>query len=233
LNTPWPLESRFMVTRKSVTEFRSYPLVRIFLKELILIEQVMQQLKSSDSEILVETETWTAKTLQELKDADPQEMSPRKLSITCVEPTLSISIERGSLSKLYAGDINDLRVRGAVDKIDSILKECKAAPFARFFGSTRGWAVILLLGVIINGILILGNVDNAFVTPGMLAFIAVGFAGSTIGVDRLSRKSSANLFNREIRIGFFRRNKDRIILGIFFTALGAALTWLGTRLSQH
>lgn len=217
-----------MVDRKRKWESKYYHLARPYLKDLLAIETVLQELGEGPCSINVENETVAAKSLQELIGNNAKDISPEKLKLVCHTPYLSVSIDKGTKASMHAADMNDLRTRGAFDRIDLIMNECQAPRIIRLIATPSFWLWLSAITFLLASGLYLIEFDKSWiVTSAAIIYATLYLAGFILGFHTDRKGSLVHLVDRNDYPNFFRRNRDRLfvdgIIAVFGILVGKLL----------
>ncbi len=207
------------VRQKNVNRY--YPYVHLYLDDLREIEGVLRELGSEDDAIEIESENLTSHCLQEIVDIEANDRF-RKLTFTRTQPYVTVDIRKGVPVRVYAADVNNLQVKSAVARIDAILRRCQPAPVFRFLMQPRGAALLLMIAAVGLGVEFVGihtyNRSLTWIPVFTLPFPLAACVGP------FKKVTVVRLVTRSNRPGFFQRNRDGLILGTLFAALGAVVS---------
>lgn len=222
-----------MAVRRERNEFRSYALVRLYLDDVEEIERALADLGPALSKVEVSNGDWEAETVAELAGKGEGPFS--EFSIRRYGPGLLSFETRASETRVYVSDADDLRLRGAFEKIDSVVRAGQrpwyvrllySAPAVGLFGAVGLVALAVLAGAMLGDDEYPGWVPAACL--GVAAAAAVG--GVYLTRTTLRWNGLVYLVPRSARPNFLQRNRDAlgmlVIGGVFGSALTLLVDWL-------
>ena len=219
-----------MGARREQSASRSYFLVRLYLDDLRDIQEVLEDLRVGEPPLEIRSPSWVAETVDEVASKGSKDRVT-SFEFRSSRPYLTLALRRHEAS-LYVADIDDLHVRGAVEKVQAILRRCQRPALLRFFTSALGSSLLLVpmaAGLLAVAIGIRGDRSLA-VAGGAIALLS-GLSYVFAFWTALRRSSLVFLVTRADRPNFFRRNSDQLAvativagLAVLGSLLVAALT---------
>ncbi|MDR7309121.1 hypothetical protein J2S40_000179 [Nocardioides luteus] len=228
-----------MVARSERNEARTYHLVRLYLAEIEEIERVLADLGPDAGSVKISNGEWEAETIAELAAKGEGPFS--KFTMKRYDPGLLSFETSGVSTRLYVSNTDDLQLRGAFEKINSILVASQRPLLVRWFHSAPMWGVLVGLGVV-AGATGLGAVVGMFRgdgPPGWLVPTCIAVLAFACLIVRYQYRTSMHanglvyLVPKSARPSFFVRKRDDIAIaligGVFGAVFGSILTLLVQR----
>lgn len=201
---------------------KEYPILRMFIDDL---EQIVSIFKENYKDFEIKADVYKLEDISELSKINKQEI--KNFSINTYTPYISLDISESSVS-LYIEDKDNLKLRGIFSKIDAILN--RRISFLRIL--TSYWMQIPFHVIIWLNLYLFPKeyykTIRILLVILTLALLIIWFLWRQS--ISLKKHSLIYLFNSQSKIGFFKRNKDKILLSIFSAVVGSiltvGLTWL-------
>lgn len=216
--------------RKTKPTEKSFIMPSLFLDDLVAIEEIiLTELKPT--EYTVETEDYIYESVNSLKEK-PVINALKILAYTSNRLTPQLQIDfRKSSATIEAGD-NDSITIGTITKLANIISK-RERKF--LFCLIKAIPVFVIIPFLLLIKLIPEKTDISVIKLGLVIAYAVFlflicFMGHKLQFDSYSR---IKLVNSAEEKGFFIRNKDPLILGIFTTVLGTLLGVIATLTIQY
>lgn len=225
-----------VAARRERNESRNYRLVRLYLGDVEEIERALSALGPNTSEVEFSNGEWEAETIAELaaKGEGPfSEFGMRRYG-----PGLVSFDTNGSTTRLYVSNADDLQLRGAFEKIDSILTAAQPPLIVRWLHSGPAWGVLAALGMTaaITAIgvavsMLRGDSPPGWIAPVCLAVLALVFVASRyLNRTTLRENGLVYLVPKSARPNFLLRKRDDLAMLLIGGVFGAVLTLLVERL---
>ena len=210
-----------MVAVKEKYVNKYFPYARLYLDDIRAIEDVLKGLVSEDSAIEIESENLLSHSLQEIVDIEANDRF-ESLRFSVKRPYVTVEIRRGTPVRVYAANGDDLQVKSAVARIDAILRRCQPAPLFQFLFQPRG-AFVLLLIVFAGVALQFVGAHTGYSGLRWAAAFTIPLAFAAL-IGPFKKVTVVRLVERAHGAGFLRRNRDGLLLGTIFAALGALVS---------
>lgn len=190
---------------------KEFPPIKLYLDDLKKIANILSE---KCSVVSIGTDDCIFLNIDELKELDATLI--KDLEISCKNPYLRLSF-RPYRAELYFSEDN-IENRGLASKLEDIIQKRQRN---KLFWWTVNSANILFA---ISLSLIIYWQTNSLVAA-YIAFILLSFAFIPL-VIKFKRHTTILLKNKKDDIGFYSRNKDKIILTILGAGIGAVFTLL-------
>jgi len=206
-----------------------YPFLRLYKKD---IEEIIKLFKQNCKSVEIYIDEYKLDDISEIKDIDKQKVSYFHISST-LQAYLSLSSKSANFVLINE---DDLKLRGLETKIDQI-----------FAGRKSAWDILNSPWVFIPHIIITVCVIIWWLSSLTFLSLSLTFLASTVGVmilgffplciSYLLKYIDSNkhcvifLCNPEERSNFFKRNKDRLIIGLIGAFVGGIITFIITCLT--
>lgn len=233
-----------VATRQQQSSRWTYNLVRLHLDDVLAIEETLRDLADDPGQadsVKVSNSEWKADSVDEL--VGKGDLGPHDEFEIVGDHIARVSVRvRGSVpAELYVGDTTDLRVRGAADRIDSILRRTRLPLIVRLIGNqlTAGASLaVFICGLlyIVTGVAWELSNKDALYDPNSLTVrnVAVVVGALLLGLISLRlvvlRNGLVYLTLRKDRPGFLKRNREELLLNAINTvsslAVGGVAGWL-------
>jgi hypothetical protein len=133
-----------VVARRERNDQRYYKQVRLYLGDVEEIERALNQVTGQDAgRFDFSNGTWEAENVAELATKGEGPFS--EFEMKRYSPGLLSFTTHGSTARLYVSDADDLQLRGAYERIDSILTGAQRPLLVRWLYSMTAWCVLCLV----------------------------------------------------------------------------------------
>lgn len=207
-----------------------YPFLRLFKKD---VEEIIKLFKQNCKSVEIYIDEYKLDDISEIEDIGKQEVSYFHISST-LQAYLSLSSKSANFVLINE---DDLKLRGLETKIEQILAKRKSA----WDILNSPWLyipyIIITAGVVIWWLLSLtsSNLSLTF----FISMVGVMMLGLfPLCIWRILEYIDSNkhcvifLCNPEERSNFFKRNKDRLIIGLIGAIVGGIITFIATCLTS-
>lgn len=226
-------DHRTVATRREQHDSRTYKLVRLDLDDVEEIEQTLAAIDApADRAPSFEYSngTWKTDTLQGLVDVGTGPFT--EFEMRRHGPGLLAVEVRNMDTRLYVSDLNDLQLRGAFDRIDTILRRARLPWAVRAINSAIG-ATLVFLGpamfalVTLIAALAQSAGPRSWAIPLSVALLLYGIGGYALATQTaLRRNGLVTLVRRDNQPNFFARNRDELWILVIGVVIGAVASWV-------
>lgn len=214
-------------------------MVRLYLEDIQEIERALADLGPDAHKVEVSNGEWEAETVAEL--AEKGEGPFGEFSMSRYGPGL-LSVDARSVGfRVYVSNTEDLKLRGAYEKICSVVAAAQAPRPLRWLCSWDAAGVALGVGIaaamfaLFGGLIGLSRGERvvpSWAAVSALVAIVAGVVWSTLGrILRRRANGLAYLVPKSARPSFARRNRDALGMLLIGTLLGSVVTFLFGRLA--
>lgn len=207
--------------RREESARRYFFLVRLYLDDLRDIQDVLEDLRMGGPPLEVRSPNWVAETVDEVASKRTRDWVT-DFDLRSSQPSLTVALKRHEAS-IYVANIDALSVRGAVEKIQVILRRGQRPAPLRFFTSTVGSSLLIvptLAGLPLAVAIESRGGRSLAVAGGGAISLLFGLSYIFACWTALRRSSLVFLVARADRPGFLRRNRDQLIVGTILTGVG-------------
>lgn len=193
---------------------KNYTFLRLFKNDIIQIYNIC---KENCNEVTIVANDYKLDNIEELDKINDKVIN--EFETVCCNPNFKLTLTKDSAT-MSLDDINNIKLVGLGEKINEILSKRKS--FLRFFASY--WTLLTIPFIIlILFCFITDNAKNRIISFLLILFIPLSGLGWTIWM-RVRRHCLVYLSDYPSIIGFFKRNKDSILLLFFGALIGTIFT---------
>jgi hypothetical protein len=195
----------------------NYPIVRLYKSDL---DKIFNLFKDNYPKIEIVADGFKLDDISELSKIKKQEIVD--FEISAYNPRLSVDFS-GNSASIYLSDEDDIKLRGLAAQIGDILSKRKSP--LRFLASF--WLEIpigmIALLIYFNALSLIK--DTKFQVMALLGFVLFMILFGILG-HRIEEKKHCliYLYDRSSAPGFFKRNKDNILIIVISALIGSFLT---------
>jgi hypothetical protein len=140
-------------------------------------------------------------------------------------------------TRLYVSDLNELQLRGAFDRIDSILRRARLPWAVRAINSTIGATIVFLGPAMLALVTLIAELaqstgQRSWAIPLSIAVLLYGIGGYALTIrTSLRRNGLVTLVRRDNEPNFLVRNRDELWILVIGVVIGAVASWVTAALT--
>ncbi len=207
----------------SFQRFENLPPARLYLDDLKLIEE---RFRESSGEVEITVGDYALDSTQEIPEVSRS--ASHALKFWCRKPDVSLRFTR---DQIYLGLYEDTaEAWGLASRVKDVLRHCRSFS-TRAYGFR--WPAVVLWNVGVMGVLSNRIRNSLALSLSCWLFLCLGGTCIACWIYVSSNFAIIYPYRRSDNPGFFRRNKDRLVLALISALVGAALTAVVTVLLKH
>lgn len=213
--------------KKSQTYSKEFDWITIYKNDIVDIYDVLK--KGQHDDVKIEIDDNTLEDIKELEEFKDREQL-FKVNFTAYKPYITVDIDSSYRAKVYISDDSDPLLFGSAVKIENILTHQRNGLNSWLYGMKKQtilYMIFIVISTFSELIVLAEKITKDEITLIFFGNIAIAFLLFLL-LDKIGKNKHCIIYPKDKAAvpGFFRRNKDNLIINSIFTAIGLAVGYM-------